>query len=422
MKRKLISVILIMAFIIPNIFENIYADAVNIKSPSAILYEPDSGRILFSKDADKKMFPASTTKIMTALLAIENSKPDDIVVIDDEAPKLGVGSHIALDSGEEVKMSDLLYAMMVASANDAAIAVAKHISSSLDKFVELMNQKAKELGCTGTHFVNPNGLHDENHYSTAHDLALIMAACIKNDDFIKYASSSYHQIPATNKQSEERFLNTSNKMLYSQQQIDVNGATVPIKYDGYICGKTGYTTNSNNCLVSYAKRDNEKLICVVLGADGRDVYVDTHKILDYGFNNFKTVNLVNSREYIADVSVEGSPQERVAGIVVNSFSFPLTKENDSKIERTFTPLKLKAPVKEGDKVGDLTFTMNGSKIISIDVVSAQTAAASKGKSFFAKAFSVLPWFLLALLLSVRIVVVKCRKKRKSARRKLNTDN
>ena len=249
-----------------------------IEGESAILVDMFTGAVLYSKNADKTQYPASITKIMTALLGCENLNPSDKFTMTESAA-YGISdsnsSSIYADTGEEFTIEQALMAIMLQSANEMTLAVAELTSGSAKKFVEQMNLKARQLGCTNTHFNNPNGLPDETHYTTAADMAKIARAAWFNPTFRKFASTLYYEIPPTNKFAETRYLLNHHKMMKSQVYA----------YDGVLGGKTGYTEAAGNTLVTYAKNDNTYLVAVVLQSVN-GAYADTANLLDYGFNNF----------------------------------------------------------------------------------------------------------------------------------------
>ena len=258
--------------------------APEIVGESAILIEPDTGTVLYQKDPDSKRYPASITKIMTALLTLENCKMDEEVVYSKKnINSLTIeDSNIGCKIGEKMKVKDCLYALMLSSANETATALAEHISGSTEAFSKLMNQRAKEIGVTGTHFANANGLHDDNHYVTASDMAKIMSEAIKYPAFLDVIHSTTYTIPANNKRKEPFQSVQKHMMLFPTSQY----------YDAdVIGGKTGYTDQAGKCLVTYAKRGNVSLISVVLKSEGDTVFVDTKKLLDYGFDNFGFINV-----------------------------------------------------------------------------------------------------------------------------------
>ena len=237
-----------------------------------------TGAVLYSKNADKVQYPASITKIMTSLLAAEHLNMKDKIVMSQSAAygiTISDSSSIYADTGEEFTTEQAMMAVMLQSANEMTLALAEETSGSVKKFVELMNLKAKQLGCTGTHFNNPNGLPDELHYTTASDMAKIARAAWYNPTFRKYTTTTYYEIPPTNKFAETRYLLNHHKMM--------KGNTYA--YEGVMGGKTGYTDAAGNTLVTYAKRGNMRLVSVVMKSIN-GAYADTAALLDYGFNNF----------------------------------------------------------------------------------------------------------------------------------------
>ena len=249
-----------------------------IEGESAILVDMVTGAVLYSKNADKVQYPASITKIMTSLLAAEHLNMKDKIVMSQSAAygiTISDSSSIYADTGEEFTTEQAMMAVMLQSANEMTLVLAEETSGSVKKFVELMNLKAKQLGCTGTHFNNPNGLPDELHYTTASDMAKIARAAWYNPTFRKYTTTTYYEIPPTNKFAETRYLLNHHKMM--------KGNTYA--YEGVMGGKTGYTDAAGNTLVTYAKRGNMRLVSVVMKSIN-GAYADTAALLDYGFNNF----------------------------------------------------------------------------------------------------------------------------------------
>lgn len=256
-----------------------------LTAESALVMEASTGLVLYEKKPDKKQYPASITKIMTALLVIENCSLDEIVTFSREAV-YGIeagSSHIAVEVGEKLTIEQCLYAIMLESANEVCLGVAEHIAGSISGFVDMMNARAKELGCTNTHFVNPNGLHDNKHYTTAHDMALIAQAAIANETFRTITSTKKYTIPATNKKEARSWIRNHHQML--------TGFKYPkYLYEHCIGGKTGYTTKAQSTLVTFAEKDGMTLICVVLKDLGpsyaANEYTDTTKLFEYCFNEF----------------------------------------------------------------------------------------------------------------------------------------
>lgn len=269
-----------------------------VTAKSAILIDATTGAILYEKKQDTKRYPASITKLMTILLALEHSSIDEKVTFSHNAI-WGIergSSNIGITEGEILTMEQCLYGIMLESANEVCLAVAEHISGSVEEFAKLMNKRAKELGCKNTNFTNPNGLPDESHYTTAYDMALITKAVLDYDLFRTVASTRNYMIPKTNLKKEKRPLWNHHKMIkYPQSSI--------YGYDGTQGGKTGYTTVARGTLVTYAKRGDLELICVVLKCEGTNIYYDTKTLFDYGFNNYQYYTPDNKMPITHDTSL-----------------------------------------------------------------------------------------------------------------------
>ncbi len=264
-----------------NSYEN-WPDGPAISAKSAIVMDLDSGAVLYEKNIHEMLYPASTTKIMTCLLAVENAKMDEMVEFSYDAV-FGVprdGSNMGIDVGEILPMEDCLYGILVGSANEVAAAVGEHIGGDTDTFLQMMNDRAKELGCLNTNFVNANGLHDENHYTSAYDLALIACEFFSNDYLASIANTARVHFTPTDTQPDDFYLNNKNKLISGE-----------IKYEYYVGGKTGYTTQARQTLVSCAEKNGMRLVCVVMMEETPDQFNDTVTLFNYGFSNFKKVNV-----------------------------------------------------------------------------------------------------------------------------------
>ena len=273
-KKKVLFFIMLVIISIQSIS---FANEISINSRAGILVEVSTGRILYEKRSTEKMWPASTTKIMTAILVLENCNLDDMVTVTETAISNIPSGYVICDLqiGEEISVKDLLNALMIKSANDAAYVLAEHVGGSVNDFAYMMNQKAKELGCTSTHFVNPNGIHNENHYSTAYDLYLIAKYAMKNETFRNLVSTTEYTLPITNKYSnEDRSFRTTNDLINPDSSN---------YYKNAIGIKTGYTSQAGNCLVSESSRDGLEFISVVLNGDR---FTDSKKLFDYAYDNF----------------------------------------------------------------------------------------------------------------------------------------
>lgn len=257
-----------------------------IVSEAGIVIEAGTGTVLYEKNSQDVHYPASITKIMTALLAIENSSMDEVVTFSHDSVYKTEGSGIARDVGEQMTMEWCLYGMMLASSNECAYAIGEHVGGTMEEFIRMMNERAAALGCKNTQFTNCNGLPDEQHYTSAYDMALIAREAYQNETFRILCGTKTYTIPFTNKHTdEETYLQNHHQMLYPLK-------TRKYLYDYCIGGKTGYTTVANGTLVTYAEKDGMTLICVTLDAPGSGHYEDTRALFDFCFDNFKEMNVL----------------------------------------------------------------------------------------------------------------------------------
>lgn len=293
---------------------SVLADEPMIYSQAAILIDAKNGNILYEKNANSLMYPASTTKILTAIIALETCPLDEKVTASHNAItsiKSGY-TNAKIQVGEQLSMEDLLYALLLKSANEAANVIAEHIGGTTENFANIMNAKAIELGCTSTHFVNANGIHDDNHYTTASDLATIMYYCMQNETFRHMVSTLTYTLPATEQYpTADRVLTNSNSLMIPEH---------PYYYPYVIGGKTGFTTQAKNCLITISNKDGLELISVVLHAesteDGRSArYLDTISLLEYGYHNYQ-------------------PSPATEGNQENMATADLTPKSDSEITET----------------------------------------------------------------------------------------
>ena len=288
-----------------------WPDAPETLSPGVILMEESTGTILYEKNSDEAHYPASITKIMTTLLALENGNLSDMVTFSDDAINNTEGSGIARDYGEQMTLEQCLYGVMLESANECAYAVAEHVGGTVENFVDMMNAKAKELGCTNTHFANPHGLQDENHYTTAHDMALIAQAAYQNETFRIIIGTKMYTIPPTNKHAEETVLRNHHDMLCTY-----HNANRKYLYPYCVGGKTGYTATANSTLVTYAEKDGMTLICVVMDTQSPNQFIDTVNLFDYAFDNFQVLNVAeNDTDYSAETTVDNGNLDNIAPFV-----------------------------------------------------------------------------------------------------------
>lgn len=327
-----------------------------------LLWILGTGKILYEKNAKEKRFPASTTKIMTAILALEHrSLTDTATVSYDAIFTVPSGySHANLQLDEVLTIEQLLNVLLIPSANDAANVIAEDIAGSVESFASMMNTKAKEIGCENTNFVNPNGVHDENHYSTAYDLALIGRYAMKNDTFRKLVSTVRYTLPTTNKYDKENriFVNT-NRLINEKSG----------QYYKYATGiKTGYTDAAGNCIVASAKRDDMELICVIMGA-GNDLTTNINKfddcisLFNFGFGNYKYETLCKANNVFKVVSPRNASKDTKSLNVLYETDIDALVDTNTISTDLLPEVRLddnlKAPITKGSVVGSVSYTIDG---------------------------------------------------------------
>ncbi|MCR5701002.1 MAG: D-alanyl-D-alanine carboxypeptidase [Lachnospiraceae bacterium] len=313
----------------------------------ALLMDADNGRVLYEKDGYTKVPMASTTKIMTLLIALENGNPDDVVTVSDYAASMP-DVQLNIKANEQYRLIDLLYSLMLESHNDSAVAIAEHIGGSVEGFAALMNNKAKELGAYNTHFVTPNGLDDENHYTTAYDLALIASYAIRNLQFCNIVATPSYQF---HEQSTGRTFSLNNKDRFLTS------------YPGAIGIKTGFTGNAGYCFVGAINRDDKRLVSVVLasGWPPHKTYKwkDTAKLMDYGVINYSRKNVLASGDRLGEVIVSDSIEGGTVGAYTDEDVALLLNDNESVHYDIMLPDVLKAPVNVGDTIGNVVIYIDG---------------------------------------------------------------
>lgn len=337
-----------------------WPEGPTVDSPCVILMEMSTGTVLYEKNSTEQNYPASITKIMTTLLALENSDLNEIVTFSTDAIDNTEGSGIARDYGEQMTMEQCLYAVMLSSANECAYAVAEHVGGTMENFVDMMNAKAQELGCKNTHFVNPHGLFDENHYTSCYDMALIAKAAYENETFRIITGTARYTIPPTNKHEEETPLLNHNEMLYPWQHLKY-------RYEYCTGGKTGYTNVARTTLVTFAEKDGMKLVCVVMRTESPSQWTDSTNLFNYAFDNFQLYNIAdNETAYDTSEAIEvGALNHNKAFVELDDEAcvvLPKTTEfADASSQITYD-------TNDKDIVGTLTYTYAGKVVGSADIV------------------------------------------------------
>lgn len=348
--KKVFIIITIITFFIASQMQ-ISTEAISVSARYACVIDALTGNILYEKNAHDRHSMASTTKIMTALVALENKNLSDIVKVSSNAAGTE-GSSIYLKAGEEISLEHLLYGLMLASGNDAAIAIAEHVGGSVDGFAKMMTEKAKSLGLKNTSFKNPNGLDADGHFTTAYDLAIITKAALENEKFKEIVSTKTKNISNSN-ESYMRSLTNHNKLLNL--------------YNGCIGVKTGYTKKTGRCLVSAAERDDFRLIAVTLNAP--DDWNDHKKMLDNAFSLFQKKPLIIKDMILKTIPVENGSLNRLELLASDNFYITITNENDiQNFKLNYkTPQKIEAPVNKGAIMGNISVSYNGKTLGSVDL-------------------------------------------------------
>lgn len=346
----------------------ISASAISAKS--AILIDSNSGRVLHEHNSYEKLPMASTTKIMTGLLACESAKLNETVKVSPFASGTE-GSSLWLKIGEKLTLEELTYGLMLKSGNDAAVAIAEYLGGSVDAFALMMNKRAGEIGAVNTNFVNPHGLDAEGHYTTAYDLALIAREAMKNDTFREIVSTKTYSIPMQG-EKWDRALKNHNKLLW--------------RYDGCNGIKTGFTKKCGRCLVSSAERDGREIICVTLNAP--DDWNDHTYLLNYGFDNFDTKFVSKKGEYACNYVYEEENNRSVDLVFGDDFIISVAENDVLKTEITYEKIIL--PAEKGIKAGSMIVYCNGERIGEIDLITDKKlnklSFLQKAKNFFHKIF------------------------------------
>lgn len=419
LKRYFLFALIFITVINP-IYATNTSSQLEISAYGAVLIEYETGKILYSKNAEVPMYPASTTKILTALLTLENLDLNKVITVpEDMGP--AEGSAMYLLPGESFTVRNLLDALMVKSANDAAVLLAREISGSVENFAELMNARAYEIGATKSNFKNPSGLPDEEHVTTPYDLALISREAMQNEVFREIVSQVNVTLDETTQTPEKRYFRNTNRFLWSSSKIIYENNYIPIKYEFVDGIKTGYTGAARNCLVSSGEKNGLRVISVVLRAEGFEVYRDSRILLDYGFDNFILRTLVQKDEVIGTKEYPRTIQGTLSygtkysiRDVFNKNEFPVY--NTEIIINNFD-----FPVYKGDIVGKVIVTGNDF-IEEVDLIAFNDLESkftiAYASTFFKDNVGKLALYTLSsfvifilLIFSMKLYIIRKRKKR-----------
>lgn len=430
-KYRFLALLLLLALLLPG--SALALDDPGADATAALLVDADYNVVLYEFNAHEKRYPASITKVMTALLTLEAVDRGELSLSDMITAPEGIHNGLAADgstqnikSGEVMSLKDLLYCVLLPSANEACNVLAYAVAGGVDEFVALMNQRAAELGMTGTHFANTHGLHDDNHYTTAWDIWLMAHEAMKNETFREIVSTKEYYVPATNISDQRHFYNT-------------NALLTALKYSGYVYQpaigiKTGSTGEAGLCLVSAAEQDGRTLYCVVLGAElahqpdnsyKRMNFVESSRLLKWGFDNFSYRTILESSDPVAQIEVTLSDTDHVLVRPEGTLSALLPNDLDlSEFTQTVTldAESVEAPVTEGQVLGKITLSYDGEEYGTLDLVALNDVARSellyridRVEKFFAN-----PWVkvaAVALILFILVLIIACSIHGKRRRRR-----
>lgn len=430
-KIRFLCLLLLVSLLLPS--AALALDDPEPQCTAALLVDATYGEVLYEMNAHEKRYPASITKIMTTLLVLEAVDRGELALDDVITAPQGIHNGLSSDSstqniksGEQMTLLDLLYCALVASANESCNVLACAVSGDTESFVALMNQRAAELGMTGTHFVNTHGLHDDNHYTTAWDIWLMASEAMTHETFREIVSTKEYFVPATNMSDQRHFYNT-------------NGLLTSSYYSGYVYSptigiKTGTTGQAGYCLVSAAEQDGRTLYCVVLGAElvkqpdqsyKRMNFVESSRLLKWGFDNFSYRTILESSDPVAQVEVTLSDTEHVLVRVEGSLSALLPNDvtaEDFKQTITLNAESVEAPVAEGQVLGTISLTYNGEDYGSLDLVALNDVERSdllfyidRAEKFLAQTWVKVALAAFVILVIVLIVAIHTRLKRRRRR-------
>ncbi len=426
---------LLMLLLCPVTASADYTPDFDLQSETILLMNLDTGKVMYEKNADAKVYPASLTKIMTAILTLENVEDLDgtKIALKQYIQDMLYGTNASLGGillGEEVTVRGLLYASMLQSANEASLMLGDYLGDgSLTQFAEMMNDKAKELGCTGTNFVNPNGLFDANHYTTARDMAKIAAYAMENPEFVEIVNTVSMDIGPTN-------------MHDSLVEITTNKVIVPssVYYNPAVSGiKTGTLDEAGRCFVSTATKDGFTYLLVVMGAPLYDTngefldtminFEETNKLYDWVFDSFKVKTVMEKGRYLADIPVRLSYDKDVVGLISDqrlTALIPAEVEIGSVQMVTDLPESIDAPIKKGDKVGTVTLVLAGEELGQVDLVANETVEMSKVLYYYDQVLQLLNGFwakfviIFVVLLIITYIALMILMNKNSRRRRANS--
>ena len=393
------------------------SDEPSIPAEAAVLMDYETGKVLFNKNGDKKVYPASTTKAWTAYLVLKY-KPNLNEKIQITKDPNVEGSSMYLKVGESFTVKELLEGLLVHSSNDAAVVLAEYVSGSIKEFANLMNEEAKSIGAKNTHFTNPHGLPDKEHITTANDMALMAREAMSNNVFRDIVKTKSISFPATEAYPYERYFVNTNKFLTSNEKINYNGKDIDIKYDIVDGIKTGYTDDAGRCLLSSAVKNGRRLISAVFKSTGNDLYLASRTLLDYGFNNYHNETIVAKDKYTGNERVLLSKQKEL--IYEPEFTYKVLLKNGTPTSSYSVKTKLgkiHLPIKKGDKVGTLEVYNSNKLETKINLVATNDLNSIFGPLVENKIISMVIKVSLITIVSIFIILLYIKRKNKKKYKK-----
>ncbi len=411
-KKRILSMVLCFLVIFSSLIyatpeENQGQGGPLVSASNYILINMENGEVLLSHNAHERKYPASTTKIMTAMLALSHLDLEGYSTVSNNAV-MSISwdsSKLGLFEGETFNNFELIKGMMVVSGNDAANVLAEAVSGNVESFVELMNKTAKDLGCTGTHFANTHGLTDESHYTTAADMAKIAKKAMENPLFREIVKTTYFELPKTEKCDYVRSFNTTNNLL-------TNARTSSYLYSPATGIKTGYTNAALNCLVASAEKDGVKLISVILGASNIDgvnmMYPDTKALMEWGFNNYKSRTVVEKGKAVDERAIKYAKGEKTVKLVAkDNYSAVLHKDADETLISTkiLVDGPLTAPVTSECELGKMEVYYDGEYLSEVILIADKDYEYSWWSAFFDTFGKIIGIFVLLVILAIAVLII-----------------
>lgn len=412
-KLFLINFILI-GILTMNINESFAKEKLNIDGQYAVVIDRKTKEIIYSKNEHEKLYPASTTKVLTAYLTLKYSENLNEKITVKKDLSYVEPSSMYLKEGESFTIKQLLQSLMLNSSNDVAVLLAEHISGSVEEFAKLMNEEAKRIGCKNTNFVNPNGLPDENHYSTAYDMALIGIEAMKNNELLEIIKTDVVAIPKTHKTNYDRVYKNTNKFISGNGTIQYNGKNIDLKYDIVNGLKTGYTRAAGRCLLTTATKGNMDIIVGVFKSNGDNVYVDSRTLIDYAYENYETINILNRYNFNYNKKLFLTRPKELKGYIKEDYNATINKkyESESSYDIEIVQEKLKFPIEKDSKIGEIKVFKKGKIVKTVDIYSEEEV--NNLISLIVK-YKIIICFILIIVITIRI---KYLQKRKRGKRKI----